>query len=215
MGYIKLAPALRRTFAINNLRLHTRAEILNSANMTVSDVTIPLLINGEEVTRSSTFDVISPSTSSVCWKAVSATPDEATKAVEAAQAALPTWSQTKPSTRTAILLKAADVLEKNVEEYATHMMTEMGADRGAAQFFVLPLAIAMCRDIAGRISSVCGSVPVVAREGQSAMVWKEPYGVCLGIVAWYVVCASIDEWNELMKEGTRPTYLVFALQRPR
>ncbi|KAK7185137.1 hypothetical protein DPSP01_000748 [Paraphaeosphaeria sporulosa] len=145
---------------------------------------VPLLINGQDIHHESTFDVVSPGTGEVCWKAVSANADHATKAVHSAQAAFPSWSQTKPSTRSAILLKAADILEKSIEKYADCMMAEMGADRGAAQFFVTPLAIAMCRDIASRISSVCGSVPVVAKEGQSAMVWKEPYGVVLGVVAW-------------------------------
>ncbi|KAF1951182.1 aldehyde dehydrogenase family protein [Byssothecium circinans] len=126
--------------------------------------TVPLLINGEDISHTSTFDVISPASGEACWKAVSATSEDAVKA--------------------AVLLKAADILEQNVGEYAGYMMTEMGADVGSAQFFVLPLAIAMCRDIAGRIASVCGSVPIVAKEGQSAMVWKEPYGVCLSVVAW-------------------------------
>jgi acyl-CoA reductase-like NAD-dependent aldehyde dehydrogenase len=152
--------------------------------MTTKDYVVPLLINGEEITHSSLFDVVTPSTNEVAWKAVSATADDAIKAVEAAQAAFGSWSKTKPSTRTQILLKTADILESNIEEYASYMMTEMGANQGAAYFFVLPLAIAMCREIAGRISSICGSVPVVAAEGQSAMVWKEPYGVTLGIVAW-------------------------------
>ncbi|KAF2452174.1 aldehyde dehydrogenase family protein [Karstenula rhodostoma CBS 690.94] len=146
--------------------------------------TVPLLINGQDIHRETTFEVISPGTGEVCWKAVSASADDAAKAVESAQAAFPSWSQTKPSTRSAILLKAAEILEKNIEKYADYMMAEMGADKDAAQFFVTPLAIAMCRDIAGRISSVCGSIPVVAKEGQSAMVWKEPYGVVLGVVAW-------------------------------
>ena len=152
--------------------------------MATNSQDIPLLINGKDVHHSSTFDIVSPGAGEVCWKAVSASTEDATRAVEAAQTAFPSWSQTKPSTRTAILLKAADILETNVEKYANYMMTEMGADRGVAQFFVTPLAIAMCRDIAGRISSVCGSVPAVAKEGQSAMVWKEPYGVILGVVAW-------------------------------
>ena len=152
--------------------------------MATEDFAVPLLINGEEITHSSTFDVVSPSTTETCWKAVSATPEDAIKAVETAQVAFSSWSKTKPSTRTAILLKAADIMEANIEEYASYMMTEMGADRGAAQFFVVPLAIAMCRDIANRISGICGSVPAVAKEGQSAMIWKEPYGVCLGIVPW-------------------------------
>ncbi|KAF2793177.1 ALDH-like protein [Melanomma pulvis-pyrius CBS 109.77] len=63
-------------------------------------------------------------------------------------------------------------------------MTEMGVDIGAAQFFVLPLAILMCRDSAGRISAICGSAPIVAAERQSALVLRESYGVCLGIVPW-------------------------------
>ncbi|KAJ4305880.1 hypothetical protein N0V90_001413 [Kalmusia sp. IMI 367209] len=152
--------------------------------MTHDNPDIPLLIDGQDVQHPSTFDVVSPGTADVCWKAVSATTEDATKVVEAAQTAFSSWSQTKPSTRAAILLKAANILEANVERYADYMMTEMGADRGTAQFFVTPLAIAMCRDIAGRISSVCGSVPVVAKESQSAMVWKEPYGVILSVVAW-------------------------------
>lgn len=86
--------------------------------------------------------------------------------------------------RTQILLQAADLLEQGVEEYASFMTTEMGSDQGVAQYFVLPLAIAMMRDIAGRISGICGSVPVCQEEGTSCMVYKEPYGVVLGIVPW-------------------------------
>ncbi|KAF2865174.1 NAD-dependent aldehyde dehydrogenase [Massariosphaeria phaeospora] len=155
-----------------------------TANTASEDFVVPLFINGKDITHPGTFDVASPSSNKICWTAISATPDDGIAAVDAAQNAFSAWSQSKPSTRTAVLLKAADILEANSEEYASYMMTEMGADRGTAQFFVLPLAISMCRDIAGRITSICGSVPVVAQEGQSAMVWKEPYGVCLGIIAW-------------------------------
>lgn len=66
------------------------------------------------------------------------------------------------------------------------MRTEMGADKGASAGFVVPLAIRMLRDVAGRITSICGSVPVLEGEGQSAIVFKEAMGVVLGIVPWYV-----------------------------
>lgn len=66
------------------------------------------------------------------------------------------------------------------------MRTEMGADVGASQGFVVPLAIRMLREVAGRITSICGSVPVVEAEGQSAIVFKEAMGVILGIVPWLV-----------------------------
>lgn len=146
--------------------------------------TVPLVINGKEEVPSATFDVISPYTNSPCWTAAAATKEDAVRAVESADAAFPAWSQTKPTARRDILLKAAEILEERLETNAEYMRTEMGADVGASQGFVVPLAIRMLRDVAGRITSICGSVPVVEAEGQSAMVIKEPYGVILGIVPW-------------------------------
>ncbi|KAJ5698654.1 hypothetical protein N7462_000659 [Penicillium macrosclerotiorum] len=146
--------------------------------------TVPLLINGKEEYPSATFDVISPYTNQPCWAAASASPQDAIRAVEAADAAFPAWSQTKPTVRRDILLKAADLLEQRLDQNAEYMRTEMGADVGASAGFVVPLAIRMLRDVAGRITSICGSVPVVEAEGQSAMIFKEPMGVILGIVPW-------------------------------
>ncbi|KAL2818115.1 aldehyde dehydrogenase domain-containing protein [Aspergillus granulosus] len=145
---------------------------------------IPLIINGKEELTSSTFDVISPYTNQPCWSAASASPQDAIRAVEAAEAAFPAWSQVKPAQRRDILLKAADILDSRLEKNAEFMRTEMGADVGASQFFVVPLAIRMLREVASRITSICGSVPIVEEEGQSAIVYKEPMGVILGIVPW-------------------------------
>jgi acyl-CoA reductase-like NAD-dependent aldehyde dehydrogenase len=147
-------------------------------------ITVPSWINGLEETGPSTFNVISPYTTTTCWTSTSATPSDALRAVDAASAAFPSWSSTKPTARRDILLRAADLLEERTEANAEIMRTEMGADVGASQFFVVPLAIKMLRDVAGRITSVCGSVPTVEEEGQSAIVYKEPMGVILGIVPW-------------------------------
>ena len=65
------------------------------------------------------------------------------------------------------------------------MTLEMGAESGLARYFVLALSIKMLRDIAYRISSVCGSIPTCQEDGTSVMVCKEPYGVVLGIAPWY------------------------------
>ncbi|KAL2831754.1 aldehyde dehydrogenase domain-containing protein [Aspergillus cavernicola] len=145
---------------------------------------IPLIINGQEELTSTTFDVISPYTNEACWAAASASSQDAIRAVEAAEAAFPAWSQTKPAVRRDILLKAADILDNRLEKNAELMRTEMGADVGASQLFVVPLAIRMLREVASRITSICGSVPVVEEEGQSAIVYKEAMGVILGIVPW-------------------------------
>lgn len=152
----------------------------------VSLPTIPSLIDGKPHFSATTFPVTSPLTSTIIHDVSSASPSDALLAVEAAAKAFPSWSTTKPTTRRDILLKTADILERDLVKNAEIMQQEMGADVGSSQFFVVPLSIRMLRDIAGRITSVCGSVPVVEEEGKSAMVWKEPMGVVLGIVPWLV-----------------------------
>lgn len=149
-----------------------------------SALVVPLWINGQEVLTSTTFDVISPNTNEICWKSASATKEDALRVVEAAQAAFPSWSNTKPTIRRDILLKAADLLEARAEENGGFFMAEIGSDAGATMGFIVPTAISMLRDIAGRITSICGSVPVCQDSGTSAIVFKEPYGVTLGIVPW-------------------------------
>jgi hypothetical protein len=147
---------------------------------------IPLWIDGREESSSSTFEITNPVSSHLCWSAASATSDDARRAIEAADRAFVSWSKSKPAQRMEILLRTATVLEQNSAEYATYMATEMGVETSVAQFFMLPLAVSMLRDIAGRTVSICGSVPQCQQQGQSAMVFKEPYGVCLGIVPWSV-----------------------------
>ncbi|KAJ5232818.1 hypothetical protein N7468_005774 [Penicillium chermesinum] len=140
----------------------------------MADISVPFFIDGKDVVAFDVFDVTSPYDNKVCWTAAAGTPKTAVWAVEAANAAFPAWSQTKPTVRRDILLKTANVLEEQLDTYAGYMRTEMGADAGASSGFVVPLAISMLRDIASRITSICGSVPVVEAEGQSAIAFKEP-----------------------------------------
>ncbi|OQE13316.1 hypothetical protein PENFLA_c050G05588 [Penicillium flavigenum] len=151
---------------------------------TNTGLTVPLIINGQEETTPNTFPVTSPYTNSTIWTASAATPQDAIRAVEAADAAFPSWSQTKPTVRRDILLKAADILEARLDTNAEYMRQEMGADVGASAGFVVPLGVRMLREVASRITSICGSVPVVETEGQSAIIFKEAMGVILGIVPW-------------------------------
>jgi len=63
------------------------------------------------------------------------------------------------------------------------MVDETGASAPWAAFN-LNLASEILRDVAGRISSVSGTIPQTATEGVSALVLKEPYGVILAIAPW-------------------------------
>ena len=48
----------------------------------------------------------------------------------------------------------------------------------------MTLAIDILKDVAGRISSLSGSMPATNQEGVSALVYKEPFGVILAIAPW-------------------------------
>ena len=148
------------------------------------DHVVPLLINGKEVINETTFDVVSPVSGKAIWKGSAVSKQQAIEAVEAAQAAFPAWSKTKPSFRRDILLKASDVLKKRGEEVCEYMDIETGSFESMSKYFNLPSSIEQLRDLAGRISTVTGSIPVCGENGRSALMYKEPYGVVFGIAPW-------------------------------
>ena len=123
--------------------------------------TVPLIINGKDVTTSTTFPVISPSSHKEIWSASSAS-----------------------LSRRTILLKAADLFESRAKELGDYMMEETGAEQAFSGGFNVPTTIEMLRDVAGRISTVTGTIPSCAQEGTAALIVKEPYGVVLGIAPW-------------------------------
>lgn len=155
------------------------------ANMEI----VPLQINGKDVHTDILFDVNSPSTGEKIWRSCSASKSDAQAAVEAAQAAFESWSQTKPAFRRNVLLRAASIFENRADECRGYMMEETGSQRPFFDYLNLPLTAEMMRDCAGRISSVTnGFLPTAAQEGVSAIVYREPYGVVLGIAPWCVSC---------------------------
>lgn len=146
--------------------------------------TVPLIINGKDVTTSTTFPVVSPASHKQIWAASSASLSDVSSAIESAQAAFPGWAKTKPSARRDILLKAADIFQSRAKELGEYMMEETGAEYGFSGGFNVPLSVEMLRDIAGRISSIAGTIPTCSQDGTAALVVKEPYGVVLGIAPW-------------------------------
>jgi acyl-CoA reductase-like NAD-dependent aldehyde dehydrogenase len=146
--------------------------------------TVPLLINGKEVTTKTTFSVTSPTTQKEVWLSSSASLDEVSAATSAAQAALPDWSKTKPAAKRAIFMKAADIIDARAEELAEYMKIETGAASQFAIGFNVPKCADMLRDVAGRLSTVMGSIPTCEQEGTSALIVKEPIGTVLAIAPW-------------------------------
>ena len=146
--------------------------------------TIPLWLDGKEVTLSSTFDVVSPVDHKTLYKASSGSDEDALKAIASAEKAFKTWSKTKPNERRDVFLRAAEGFKKRKDELYQYAKTETGAADGMFAF-EHNLAYQACLSVAGLIQvASTASAPVVAEEGTSALIVKEPYGVILGIAPW-------------------------------
>ncbi|KAK5048711.1 hypothetical protein LTR84_005803 [Exophiala bonariae] len=147
-----------------------------------SSSTIPLWLDGKEITSNSTFEVTSPVTHEVLYSASSASEEDVHKAVDSAQRAFNTWSLTKPRERRDIFLKAAKEFERRRPELKTYIYNETGE---ASAFFEFEYtgAIETCISIAGLIQVASESAAPTVNDG-SAILLKEPWGVVLAISPW-------------------------------
>ena len=156
----------------------------NGASVDGVGYTVPLIINGREVRTEKTFDVTSPATGKVIHRACSASVEDTSNAVAIAQKAFPAWRDLPPPKKRDIFLNAANILERRADELGGYMMNETGAGEFWSTLFNVPFAADILRDIAGRICSIQGSIPITCDPDTSALVFKEPYGVILGIAPW-------------------------------
>jgi 1-pyrroline-5-carboxylate dehydrogenase len=90
----------------------------------------PNIINGKRVTERSTFDKLSPiDDKTVLGSFQRGTKDDVVKAVKAAEAAFPEWSETDYKDRVKIFAKAADIIRDNKYQLAAAMSLDNGKDR--------------------------------------------------------------------------------------
>lgn len=146
--------------------------------------TVPLLIEGKELTTPTTFEVTAPGTGDKLWTSSSASKEDALSAIVAAEKAFPAWAKTKPAAKRAILLKAADLLEQRRDEGLKYQTEETGA---APMFcgVIFDATVEMLRDVAGRIpEAIKGEIPSCSQDGKNALLIKEPYGVVFSIAPW-------------------------------
>ena len=162
------APRHCSSASISYSRTH---DIMASKSKFDASSTIPLWLDGKEITTSVTFDVISPLDQQKLYKCSSASEEDAQAAVASAQKAFPEWSRTKPTVRRDIFLKAAEEFAKRRDEFWQYSHSETGAAESMFAF-EFGLASNACKDIAGLIGAVQGTVPTVIDEGKSAIqIW--------------------------------------------
>jgi acyl-CoA reductase-like NAD-dependent aldehyde dehydrogenase/ABC-type branched-subunit amino acid transport system ATPase component len=146
---------------------------------------LSMLINGLAVSaeKGATFERRNPLDGSIATRAPAASAADAVAAVEAAAEAFTTWSQTGPSERRALLLKAADALEAKTPKFIEAVPAETGATGMWAGFNVM-LAAGMIREAASMTTQIGGELIPSDVPGSLAMGVRQPAGVVLGIAPW-------------------------------
>lgn len=146
---------------------------------------LSMLINGLKVTaeRNATFERRNPLDGTVATRAPAASPADAKMAADAAAEAFRTWSETGPSERRGLLLKAAEKLEAKLPQFVEAVAAETGATGMWAGFNVM-LAAGMIREAASLTTQIAGEVIPSDIPGSLAMGVRQPAGVVLGIAPW-------------------------------
>jgi acyl-CoA reductase-like NAD-dependent aldehyde dehydrogenase len=129
------------------------------------------------------FERKDPVTGKVATRAAAATLADVEKVVDSAAKAFPSWSETGPGARRALLLKAADLMESHTDDFIKLMLEETGATAPWAGFNV-HLAASILREAAALTTQITGEVIPSDKPGILSMAIRQPVGVVLGIAPW-------------------------------
>jgi aldehyde dehydrogenase len=129
------------------------------------------------------FDNISPVDGSTITKVARSGKEDIELALDAAHAAFKTWSKTSVAERSALLLRIADIMEKNLEYLAAIETIDNGKAVRETKAADLPLAIDHFRYYAGVIRAEESSVSELDEHTVSLNI-HEPIGVVGQIIPW-------------------------------
>ncbi len=139
-----------------------------------------LTIDGKAVSARQSFDVIDPATEKPFASAPEATREQLDQAVDAARRAFPAWSATPIEERKNVLLRIAEVIQKNTNELAQVVTREQGK----------PIPPAMGEAIGAMIwFQVTAGLDLPTQVVQDdafvrAEIRRRPLGVIAGITPW-------------------------------
>jgi len=144
-----------------------------------------LIIDNEtrDAREGRTFERRDPLSGDVVSQGAAADVEDAVDAVESAAAAFETWSITGPSERRAILLKAADIIERRTPEFVGTMMSEVGAAPLWAGFNAF-LTAQLFREAAGLVTQIQGETIPTDKPGTLSMTIRQPAGVVFSMAPW-------------------------------
>ena len=131
------------------------------------------------------FDDLNPLDDSLYARVVRGTPADVAKTVEAATAAFPAMRDSLPQDRERWLCKAADILERDAEQFADALIDEIGSPIRKAQFEI-GFSTGFLRAAAGVPRRVRGETIPSEAPGRISMSLRQPVGVVAGITPFNV-----------------------------
>src|SRR6202161_431854 len=140
-------------------------------------------IGGEWVSSDRLFDDLDPYRGVAMTRVPAGTRADAKRAVDAAAAAFPAWSQTPAAVRQGIFLKAADILESRRDEVVGWLARETGASFGFGMF-QMGFVPGLFRQAAGAAYAPLGQILPTDMPGAMAMAVRKPVGVVGAIAPW-------------------------------
>jgi betaine-aldehyde dehydrogenase len=127
--------------------------------------------------------IISPVDEKVLGKVPLCGEKDVDRAVSAAASASETWQETTPADRALLLLRLADVIEKNGDELALLESQNVGKPIGLARSEV-PFMVDNLRFFAGAARCMEGKAAGEYLAGYTSMIRREPVGVVGSIAPW-------------------------------
>lgn len=144
-----------------------------------------LLINGRFVAgKGEKEDVLDPATGKTIIAIGEASEEQIGAAVDAAAAALESWSTTVPKDRAALLLKIADHIESKGEDYAQLESLNCGKPYAAVLADEIPAIADVFRFFAGAARAQHGLIAGEYLPGFTSMIRRDPVGVIASIAPW-------------------------------
>ncbi|CAE6935713.1 gamma-aminobutyraldehyde dehydrogenase [Pseudomonas marincola] len=144
-----------------------------------------MLINGQLVNGEGTSQpVLNPSLGTALLHINEASSEQVDAAVQAADAAFESWSQTAPKDRSLLLLRLADAIEAQAETFAKLESDNCGKPYAAALGDEIPAIADVFRFFAGASRCLNGSAAGEYLPGHTSMIRRDPIGVVASIAPW-------------------------------
>src|ERR1700693_670252 len=146
-----------------------------------------LLIDGQWVDGAKRFDTINPATGEVLTQIAEASTADVDRAVEGARRALEDrngpWRKMSASERGRLIWRLADLLEKNIDEFAELETLDTRKPIFESRYVDMPMVIDVLRYYAGWATKIHGET-VNTVETAFTYTLREPVGVVGMIVPW-------------------------------